>query len=80
MTPTIPEQVAMAMRFDLAPDDALLPLAVIEAGTGMSGALLSQRRKDYPNDPPFTKRGKFVYYRAGAVRKYLAGGEEPNVE
>lgn len=75
--PVIPENVALAMRFDMAPDDAILPADVIEAATGISKATLNNRRVDHPNNPPFIKRGKFVYYKAGAIRKYLtAGGDQ----
>lgn len=73
LLPQIPEHIAMAMRFDQAPDDALLPPEVVSAATGMSESTLSKYRIDHPSSIPFEKRGKFIWYRAGAVRKFIRG-------
>lgn len=73
MNAQIPEQVALAMRFDVAPDNALLPIEVVSAGTGISVSRLAQFRVDQPNSPPFEKRGKFIWYKKIAVVKFMQG-------
>lgn len=75
-SPMIPDQIAMAMRFDAAPDDALLPPEVVSAATGMSEGTLCNYRKDHPKALPFQKRGKFIWYRKADVRRYIQGAAD----
>lgn len=73
MNAQIPEQVALAIRFDAAPDSALLPIDVVSAGTGISVSRLAQFRVDQPTNPPFEKRGKFIWYKKSSILKFMQG-------
>lgn len=67
----LPVEVALAMRFDAAPDDALLPPDVVSAATGISLGTLANYRVNHPRLLPFEKHGRFIWYPAHGVRKFM---------
>lgn len=70
-TVLLPVEVALAMRFDAAPDDALLPPEVVSAATGISLGTLANYRVNHPRLLPFEKHGRFIWYPAHGVRRFM---------
>lgn len=67
----LPVEVALAIRFDAAPDDALLPPEVVSAATGISLGTLANYRVNHPRLLPFQKHGRFIWYQALGVREFM---------
>lgn len=75
---TTPPSASDALSlFKTAPDDALLPPQIVAALMGVPIASLHKARcVGDPGFPPFIKIGARVRYRAGTVRKHIAGLED----
>lgn len=73
--PQIPDDVAMGMRFDSAPSDAILPLDVIACGTGFDRDTIrnwQRLRSDAPQiiRPPKSQK---IYLRKRDVLEWIEG-------